>query len=98
MGGFVDNTQPDVDETPEAGYILGEPVSDLVEWAEVAANSDEFAAALVMDYWELLVGERPNALETEQFVTLWQDFATTHAYDVEAMLHDLIDTEAYSVP
>ncbi|MCR9163995.1 MAG: hypothetical protein ACE37F_02160 [Nannocystaceae bacterium] len=98
LGGFVDNTQPDVDETPEAGYILGEPVSDLVEWAEVAANSDEFAAALVMDYWELLVGERPNALETEQFVTLWQDFATTHAYDVEAMLHDLIDTEAYSVP
>lgn len=98
LDAFADNTQPNVDQTPEAGYVLGEPVDNLVEWAEVAANSDEFAAAITMDYWELLVGERPEATETEQFVTLWQDFATTHEYDVEAMLHDLIDTEAYSVP
>jgi len=98
LAAFADSTQPNVDETPEAGWLLGEPVDDLVQWAEVAANSDEFAAAVVMDYWELLVGERPSAAETEAFVELWSDFATVHAYDVEAMLHDLIDTEAYSVP
>jgi hypothetical protein len=98
LNAFADSTQPNVDLTPESGWILGEPVDDLVQWAEVAANSDEFAAAVVMDYWELLVGERPAADETEAFVTLWSDFATVHEYDVEAMLHDLIDTEAYSVP
>ena len=98
LAAFADSTQPNVDETPESGWLFGEPVDDLVQWAEVAANSDAFAAAVTMDYWELLVGERPDADETETFVTLWSDFATTHAYDVEAMLHDLIDTEAYSVP
>ncbi len=98
LASFVDSTQPDVDQTPEGGYVLGESVDDLVQWAEVAANSDAFAGATVMDYWVLLVGERPSATETEAFVALWSDFATVHGYDVEAMLHDLIDTEAYSVP
>lgn len=95
---FADSTQPNVNNTPEAGWVLGEPVANLVEWAQVAANSDEFASATVMDYWVLLVGERPRALETEAFVALGSDLATVHDYDVEAMLHDLIDTEAYSVP
>ncbi|MGH1344276.1 MAG: hypothetical protein ACRBN8_22145 [Nannocystales bacterium] len=98
LASFADSTQPNVDTTPEAGWILGEPVANLVEWAEVAANSDEFASATVMDYWVQLVGERPSALETEAFVTLGEDFASVHNHDVEAMLHDLIDTEAYSVP
>ncbi|MBV1861755.1 MAG: DUF1588 domain-containing protein, partial [Nannocystaceae bacterium] len=98
LAAFADTTQPNVDDTPEAGWILGEPVVDLVQWAQVAANSDAFATATVMDYWVLLVGERPNPLETETFVALGNDLATVHDYDVEAMLHDLIDTEAYSVP
>ena len=30
-------------DVPESGFLLGQPVSDLVEWSNVAANSDAFA-------------------------------------------------------
>jgi hypothetical protein len=83
---------------PESGYVLGMPVADLNEWAEVAANSNEFAAATVMDYWKLLLGHEPTSSEIAEFTALWQDLRTTHQYSVERMLHDLIETEAYGVP
>jgi hypothetical protein len=95
---FVDELAPDVDQTPEAGVILGQPVQDLVEWARVAADSDAFARATALDYWKLLVGEPPRASEQDAFDALWQAFRGEHAYRIEAMLHQLIDMEAYSVP
>jgi hypothetical protein len=83
---------------PETGYVLGQPVANLGEWAQVAANSDEFAAATVMDYWRLVMGDAPRASEEAEFQQLWRDLKSTHAYGVERMLHDLIKTEAYGVP
>lgn len=93
---YVDG--PNVVNAPEAGYILGERVEDLVGWAEVAANSDEYAQATVKDYWVLLMGEAPRASEQAEFDKLWRDLKGENAYSVEAMLHDLIKTEAYGVP
>ena len=40
----------------------------------------------------------PRATEQAEFATLVADFGATHSYNVEAMLHDLIDTEAYGAP
>lgn len=85
-------------ETPEAGYLLGQPVADLMEWAQVAANSDEFAEATVSDYWRILFGRKPTAAERPEFETLSREFQTVHNYRVERMLHALIETEAYGVP
>ncbi len=79
---------------PEAGAILGQPVGDLIEWAHVAANSDEFAAATVREYWNLLVGQPPSP-NSDEFERLWRTLAQEHNYSVERMLHDLIETEAY---
>lgn len=87
-----------ITDMPEAGYVLGQPVADLNEWAEVAANSPEFAAATVMDYWKLLIGREPTSSELAEFQMLWQRLMTEHDYQVEKMLHDLIETEAYGVP
>lgn len=84
--------------TPESGSLFGEPVADLLEWAQVAANSDPFAQATVMDYWAHLLGEPPRPSDTAEFTALWSDFASVHGYRIDDMLHDLIDTEAYSVP
>ncbi|MEO0812803.1 MAG: hypothetical protein AAFY60_08065, partial [Myxococcota bacterium] len=95
---FVSTDGPDVVNTPESGSLFGEPVQDLVEWGEVAANSDEFARATVLDYWRLAFGEDPAGAELETFNRLWQDLRGTHQYSVEAMLHALIETEAYGVP
>jgi hypothetical protein len=83
---------------PENGYVLGEPVQNLREWAQVAANSKRFAEATVKDYWRFLIGLEPDS--NEEFVTLWQDFMdpAKDDYRVERMLHALIRTEAYGVP
>lgn len=98
LQGFTDVDGERVADTPEAGMILGEPVEDLVAWASVAANSEAFRRATVRDYWRLLVGEDPRADEQAEFGALVQDFGTTYAYNVELMLHGLIDTEAYGAP
>jgi hypothetical protein len=87
-----------VDQTPEAGVILGQTVEDLVAWARVAADSDAFARATALNYWTLLVGEPPRPSEQDAFDALWQAFRGEHAYRIERMLHQLIDMEAYSVP
>lgn len=85
-------------EVPEAGYLFGERVADLVEWAEVAANSDAFARATVGDYWRLLVGHAPTNEEADEFAAVWRAFRDDHGYQVERMLHDLVRTEAYGAP
>lgn len=97
LAGFEDDL-PGVSDTPEAGVLFGEPVADLLEWADVAANSEAFRRATVLDYWKATLGEVPRATEQAEFATLVADFGATHSYSVEAMLHDLIDTEAYGAP
>ena len=72
------------------------PVADLIEWAEVAAGSVEFRRAVVRDYWRMLLGEEPRAADQPAFGALVDGLATT--WSVEAMLHDLVDTEAYGAP
>jgi hypothetical protein len=84
-------------QSPEAGYIFGQRVANLQEWAQVAANSDAFAAAMVGDYWNLLIGRRPEPGNAE-YQALWQGLGPTDNYRVRAMLRRLIRTEAYGVP
>jgi hypothetical protein len=92
------NEAPSLKNTPEQGVILGQSVNTLMEWAQVAANSDAFAISTVTDYWKLLVGHAPLPEEHEEFVRTWQDFRGRHAWRVQKMLHDLIRTEAYGAP
>lgn len=98
MGGFTDTDGDRVADTPEEGMLFGEPVADLVEWAQVAANSDAFARATVLDYWKLLLGEPPRATEQAEFDALVDSFVGAHEYRVESMLHELIELEAYGAP
>lgn len=95
---FPEIDGPHVAAAPEAGVLLGQPVANLLEWAQVAADSEDFARKVVRDYWELLMGEPPRASEAAEFDRLWQNLMTTHAYRVEQMLRDLVLTEAYGVP
>lgn len=98
MRGFIDTDGTLVAETPEAGVLLGQPVENLVAWAEAAANSEAFRRATVLDYWRLLIGEDPRVSEQLELGDLVQGLGTRHQWSVEAMLHDLIDTEAYGAP
>lgn len=98
LAAFTASDGPAVADAPESGVVLGQPVADLLDWADVAANSDEFASATVMDYWKLIVGDPPEGPEMEEFSQLVASFASDNGYSVERMLHELIETEAYSVP
>ncbi|WP_395856993.1 hypothetical protein [Cystobacter fuscus] len=89
---------PIIGQTPETGYLFGQKVNNVAEWAQVGANSDAFAIAAVTDYWKLLVGHPPTPEENAEFVSTWKRFKGTHQYRVQRMLHDLIRTEAYGAP
>ncbi len=95
---FTETDGPHIADTPQDGRLFGEPVADLVEWARVAADSEAFAKATVLDYWKLMMGESPRPEERAEYDTLWTELMTTHEYRVERMLHALIETEAYGVP
>jgi hypothetical protein len=95
---FLDE-YPGMANMPEAGVVLGQPVADLLEWAQVAANDDQFFKAQAADYWKLCLGEEPTATKPELFAdydTVWRELRDSHS--VEKMLHVLIDTEAYGAP
>ncbi len=95
----LDQSYPGIIEMPETGFIFGQRVESLNEWAQVLVNSDAFAANLVRDYWKVLIGHEPKTPgEHQEFTKLWKDFKTVHQYSVDAMLHDLVNTEAYRVP
>lgn len=86
---------------PESGVIFGQEVADLLEWAEVAANSDAFYVATTKDYWQLLMGGEPepeDAASYAEFTALWQSLRDDDDRSVEAMLHRFIETEAYGAP
>jgi hypothetical protein len=95
---YLDQQFPGIKNMPEAGYIFGKRVENLRQWAEAVVESDLFAANTVRDYWRVMMGHEPRSEENAEFVKLWRDFKTVHNYNVKAMMHDLIKTEAYSVP
>ena len=76
---------------------MGQPVEDLVEWSEVAAESD----ACPSDCNRVLEthggSQTPNR-RTCRIRTVWRCLRTENGYSVDAMLHNLIRTEAYGAP
>ena len=92
------NEAPNISQIPEKGYIFGQPVNNVIEWATVAANSDAFLVATVNDYWKLLLGRAPLPEENAEFVSLWKRLKSPNSYQVKKMLHELIRTEAYGAP
>jgi hypothetical protein len=92
---FLEPNNLKLHQTPENGYVLGQPYADLIEWGQIAADSDDFAVAAVRDYWQVFIGREPLTSEQAEFEMLWQRLKGEHNYSVERMLHDLIDTEAY---
>ena len=91
-------TEPDLAGIPQTGFLLGQRVDTLLEWAEVAVNSDDFAKATVKDYWKLFVGPEVKSNQKADFDALWQALKAEDNYRVQSMLHRFIETEAYGAP
>jgi hypothetical protein len=93
-------SEPNLAEMPEAGYLFGKKVENLVEWAKVAADSDDFAKTIVNNFMIHLKGRAFDDTLAEQlaYEKLWKDLKEKHQYQVEKMLHDFITTEVYGAP
>lgn len=87
-----------ITQMPEQGVIFGQQVTDLMQWARIAADSEAFARAVVEDYWQLVIGETSSIDEARELESLWRGLMNDHQYQVERMLHALIRTEAYGAP
>jgi hypothetical protein len=86
-------------DLPEQGAILGQTVADLSEWAEVAANSDEFVQKVTKDLWKYFIGHEPKSeVERSEFEEHWVALKTIHNYRVEALVHQMIDSLSYGRP
>lgn len=84
------------DRTPwEAdGAIFGQPVNDLLEWAEIARNSDQFKKNIAHMIFEHALSRDPLPHETEEFKALWQGLPQD-GYSVNKLIHRFVETNAF---
>lgn len=78
---------------PQAA-LLGEPVEDLVQWAEVAAESDAFARNLVSTFFRHALEREPLVSERFAFEALQQSLPGD-AYSANRLIHRLVDLAAF---
>ncbi|EDM74809.1 hypothetical protein PPSIR1_14265 [Plesiocystis pacifica SIR-1] len=91
------NEMPDWDPEVHRSVLFGEPVDDLLGWAAVAVESDAFKRNLAQMLFEHALGRGPGPGEHEEFDLLWQSLATD-GWSANALIHRLVDTEAFGAP
>lgn len=79
------------------GYLFGEPVTDLVDWAWRASDSDYFKRNLANMFFEHALGHEPGPADQEEFLALWQSLPED-GYSANRLIHRLVDTDAFGVP
>jgi Protein of unknown function (DUF1585) len=77
--------------------LLGKPVQDLRQWAEVAAQSDEFARNLASIFFTHAFAREPEGAELAEFTALWQS-VRADGYSANRVIHRLIDSSTFGVP
>ena len=84
------------DEDPQ-GLLLGIPVNDLVEWAEVAASSAQFQRQLALMFYTHSIGHPPAPQDMAEFTELWESIPEDN-FNANALNHRLIDLMAFGGP
>ena len=77
--------------------LLGDPVDDLVAWAELAAESDAFRKAMADMLFRLVLDRDAEWDEVAELFAL-ADALPDIGYSADALLHLLIDTHAFGAP
>ncbi len=85
-------------QTRPQAFFLDEPVDDLVEWAQVAANSDYFARQQAATFFKYAVGRDPEPNEEATLDAVWRAYRDEDNYSTENMLHRIVDTDAFGCP
>lgn len=75
-------------------YLFGKPVMDLNDWAQQAANSDEFKKNIANMFFSYAVGAEPSPTQKQEFNALWQTMPEDN-YSANKLIHRLVDTLAF---
>lgn len=77
------------------GVILGESVNDLLEWADVARNSDQFKRNVAHMIFTQALSRDPLPHENDEFNALWQALPED-GYSVNKLIHRFVETKAFA--
>lgn len=77
------------------GVLFGQPVSDLLEWAEVARNSEQFKKNIARMLFNQALSREPLPHENEEFESLWKNLPDD-GYSANRLIHRLVETKAFA--
>jgi hypothetical protein len=89
----IPNWQP----AKQQSVLLDQPVKDLVQWAKVASESDEFKRAMTDMFFHHAFNRGPVPEEQGEFAALWQALPGD-GYSANRLLHRLIDVSTFGRP
>jgi hypothetical protein len=93
----VERYLPGWSDSAQQAWLLGQPVADLIEWARVAAGSDQFKRNMADVFFRQALSREPAPDEEAEFAALWQSLPSD-GYSAWRLIHRLVDTSAYGVP
>jgi hypothetical protein len=88
---------PNWDEAKQQSVIFDQSVGDLVAWARVAADSDEFKRNMTDVFFRHAVNRVPGPLDQTEFVALLKSLPAD-AYSANKLIHRLVDTKSFGSP
>jgi hypothetical protein len=78
------------------GYLFGEPVANLGEWAQKAANSDAFKQNLTLMFFQYAIGHNPRTSQQRaDFAKLWQRL-DQDGYSADRLIQRLVETLSFA--
>ena len=88
---------PAWDDSKEQPVILGQKVNSLVEWAKVAADSDEFKRNMADMFFRQALGRVPGPDDQDEFIGLAESIPKD-GYSANKLIGRLVDTNAFGSP
>jgi hypothetical protein len=75
-------------------YLLGEPVSDVRDWAEHAVSTEAFARNLALMLFRDALGREPTPSELSELRVVWRSLSRD-GWSANRLVHRLVDTHAF---
>jgi hypothetical protein len=88
---------PNWDKDAQQSVVLGQPVDSLIEWAQVAADSDMFKRNMAEMFFVHALSRSVGPADAEEFAALWQSLPED-GHSANRLLHRLVDTAAFGAP
>jgi hypothetical protein len=88
---------PNWSPTNQQPVVLGKKVDNLRQWAEVAAQSDDFARNLANIFYSHAFVREAEGAELKEFTALWQSLRAD-GFSANRLIHRLVDSQAFGAP